>query len=241
MDHNQSSWHPPPPAPSLGEELHLWLYDLDRHHGDFALLSAAERSRAARLVQTRARAQYVAAQALLRATLSHYLGEPPEQLSFQRGPHGKPFLDPVQGKDLRFNLSHSGTWLLLAVARSREVGVDLEVHRPVQELALARRFFCAGEVERLQQIDDAAHRRTRFFDLWTAKEALVKAIGTGLARTLNRYELRLEQDRVHWRDHAGEYADHQWHLQCLPAPPGCSATLAAEGTAPTVRLYRPGA
>lgn len=240
MEHNQSPWQPPPARPALDDELQVWLYDLERcGPQDPALLSAREQDRARRLVQSRARRQYVAAQVLLRRLLGEYLEIDPGAVVFERGPQGKPFLANHHGAELHFNLSHSGNWLLVALVRGREVGVDLEVHRSIDTLALAERFFCAGETRQLNSLPDPARQRRHFFDLWTAKEALVKAMGTGIAGTLNRFELSLEPSGIQWRDHTGQHAADQWCLLSLPAPDGCSAALAVERQLPTVRYFQP--
>jgi 4'-phosphopantetheinyl transferase len=66
-----------------------------------------------------------------------------------------------------------------------DVGVDVErVDRRVDEADIAGRFFAARESSALARLDGAA-RRERFFDLWTLKEALVKALGVGLAQRLD--------------------------------------------------------
>jgi 4'-phosphopantetheinyl transferase len=114
--------------------------------------------------------------------LARYAGCGEHELGLAVGPHGKPTL-PDAG--LRFNLSHSGAHTLLALARGAEVGVDLEHPRRVQRRgALLQRCFTAGEQARLAGSDD-----TRLLRYWAAKEALVKAIGRGIAYGLNRIEI----------------------------------------------------
>lgn len=98
------------------------------------------------------------------------------------GPHGKPFLD---GHRLKFNLSHSGDWTLLALGYGSELGVDLEHQRRVRRrTALLERSFTAGERARLDGAGDAGLLR-----YWAAKEALVKAIGRGIAYGLQQIEI----------------------------------------------------
>jgi phosphopantetheinyl transferase len=88
----------------------------------------------------------------LREILGRYLGLPANELRFERSRHGKPRL-ASPGDDLAFNLSHSSSLALVAVAR-REVGVDVERFR--------------------------AKRPIGFYRRWADREARVKCLGTGL-------------------------------------------------------------
>jgi 4'-phosphopantetheinyl transferase len=121
------------------------------------LLCAQELARAARILPDRRRIRWTRSRGILRALLGRYLDCDPRTLRFVPGPHGKPALHREQGQwttDLRFNLSHSGEILLLAVTAGREVGVDVECARPRHTPELLR--------------------------AWTLREAAVKCLGTGL-------------------------------------------------------------
>lgn len=193
-------------------------------------LSADERRRAASFLFPRHRRAFVRARASLRAILARYLGEGPEHLGFVLGPHGKPELaDPKSA--LRFNLSHSGGLALLAVSRAREVGVDVEALRPVPDAeAIAERFFSPAESAALRLLP-TEQRLLAFFRCWTSKEAYLKAIGDGLAKPLDGFDvavdpgaparlLRVACDREEAR---------RWSLLALDAGPGYVATLSAAG------------
>jgi 4'-phosphopantetheinyl transferase len=114
--------------------------------------------------------------------VARYAALAPETLQPSVGPHGKPFLDD---HGLRFNLSHSGDWTVLALGWRTELGVDLEHQRRVRRRsALLERSFTAGERSRLAGAGDAGLLR-----YWAAKEALVKAIGRGIAYGLQQIEI----------------------------------------------------
>ncbi|HUP42520.1 MAG TPA: 4'-phosphopantetheinyl transferase, partial [Thermoanaerobaculia bacterium] len=138
----------PSVAPAAGE-LQLWLADLDRPPVPLdrlaATLDPAERERAARFHFEVHRRRFTAGRGLLRRLLGELLGVAPEALVFAYGEKGKPRL--VAGAaELRFNLSHSANGALLAVARGRELGVDLEAIRPMDDAeALVERFFHPAE------------------------------------------------------------------------------------------------
>jgi len=108
--------------------------------------------------------------------LAESLGRAPEQLVIEIDPAGKPRL--ADGA-IRFNVSHSGRFGLVGISREREVGVDVEVIRPVPELdALVNEQFT--NTERAEWVAAApANRDRRFLETWTRKEACAKAMGTG--------------------------------------------------------------
>ena len=88
-----------------------------------------------------------------------------------------------------FNLSHSGCWALCAAASTQAVGVDVEQVRPdVEALDIAGRVFSPAEINALQALSGEARTRA-FFQCWTQKEALVKALGKGLSASLGRFSV----------------------------------------------------
>lgn len=96
-------------------------------------------------------------------------------VSVWRNPLGR----PVAGSPVDLSLSHGGGWVAAAASRQGRVGVDVEASRPVSP-ALARRCLSAAEVVWLERASGDGERQDRFAQLWTAKEAYLKAIGTGL-------------------------------------------------------------
>lgn len=100
--------------------------------------------------------------------------------------HGKPFLR--DRPELFFNLSHSGGYALCALS-DREVGADVERIRPVRD-SLIRRVCTDPELALLPQDPEA--RRSRFFQLWTAKESFLKLSGDGLSLDPKSVEIQLD-------------------------------------------------
>lgn len=178
-----------------GGTIDLWSASLEpparlRAHLE-GYLSVDERERAARFVFSRDRGRFVAGRAFLRLLLAQYLGTDAGSLRFRYGPHGKPFLaDDRNG--LAFNLAHTGDLAVCALARDVDVGVDVERVRQIPDAdGVARSFFSRRETADLASVPQAARPRA-FFDAWTRKEAFLKALGDGLARPLDSFDVTLK-------------------------------------------------
>lgn len=184
----EETHHPPP---LFGDETHVWraVLDLSSDPIDDALvlLSADERRRAGRFRFAVHRDRFIASRAFLRKLLGAYLDIPPASISLSYSITGRPRLaSPAPGGEpaIEFNLSHSGDWTLLAVARGRAVGIDLErMRRGIPHQRIAARFFTRSEAASLRDVP-AAVRPGAFFTCWTRKEAYLKATGSGLGRGL---------------------------------------------------------
>ena len=160
----------------------------------FAMLSASERERAARFVFQIHRRRFVAARASLRHVLGLCLDRDPAGLLFDYTDRGRPSLRLASHPDLDFNMAHCGDLALLAFS-NRRVGIDVERLREMPNaLAIARRFFSPREVAALRHLAEDA-RRDGFFNAWTRKEALIKAVGAGLA-ALEETEVSLAPDEI---------------------------------------------
>ena len=123
-----------------------------------------------------------------RKILSQRISIPTQAIHFKKTLKGKPYLenDPI-----RFNISHSGDWVVLAVA-DIDVGIDVETLRDVN-YRVATRFFSKDEntlLEKLQGKDKA----NLFFDFWTLKESYLKLLGTGLTKSLSSFTIVKKED-----------------------------------------------
>lgn len=191
------------------------------------------------------RIAYAAAQRrepLLRL-LAAYLDVPVSTIELREGDHGKPSLQApfAQGSTLQFNWSHSGNYALIALARGVALGVDIErIGKPARALDVARRFFAPGESTALAAVDASA-RKPAFTGLWCAKEAVLKAAGTGLSFGL---------ERVVFTHHGGANwtladldpalgAPATWHVPGFAAAPGYRGALAWRGVPRSVLAFEP--
>lgn len=125
---------------------------------------------------------YLVSHALLRCVLSRYADIPPHEWRFVRGAHGKPALARQHALRLEFNLSHTKGHAAVGVTGLGPIGVDIEVGKPDETmLALARRFFAPEEVAALDRLPPDAAAAAQALELWTLKEAFMKAVGLGFA------------------------------------------------------------
>jgi 4'-phosphopantetheinyl transferase len=231
-------WEPAPRQPSLGAgEVLVFRLRLAAALADEAVLSQEERARAARFRFERDRARFVATRAALRQLLAAHLGQAPAALTFAAGPQGKPRLAGLAGERLRFNVSHSGDVALLALALDGEVGADVEQHRPETDVdALAPTVFTARELSAYRDLD-ARVRRAAFFGLWAGKEAVLKALGSGLSVSPRRVELLPVPWRAPCRLRVEGVAGATYEVCPIDAGPDLSGAVACAAEAPALRLY----
>jgi 4'-phosphopantetheinyl transferase len=230
----------------LGEgEVRVWLAvpeaveDLRLLASYEALLSPEERDRAARFRFERHRRRFVVTHALVRESLSRCAPVAREAWSFRAGKRGKPEVaGPASGLGLRFNLSHTDGLAACAVARSCDVGVDVEAGARVRRhLEVAERFFSPREVAALRALP-APEREGRFLDTWTLKEAYLKARGLGLAIPLDAFTFLVDGPRPRLeleRDLRDDPAVWQFEL-LRPAPEHRLALALRRGPRPDLRV-----
>ena len=154
------------------------------------LLSQPERTRYRRFLVEDARRQFLLARGALRLLLSQRLNRVPATISLASQAYGKPYaiVDGVPAP-VSFNISHSGNDGLIALTGSGSVGIDLEHRRPQVDLdGVAARVFGAGEQAVLSGLT-GRNKLDLFYRLWTSKEALIKARGTGFSYDPARFEV----------------------------------------------------
>jgi 4'-phosphopantetheinyl transferase len=224
-----------PPALTAGA-VHVWRLRLDLAPAQIAslrrVLNDAERFRADRFHAERHRHRFIACRAQVRKLLAGYLNESPERINFVHGPHGKPALsDSYRVSGIHFNVSNSHDMALCAVALQCELGVDVEYLREGRDHeGLAARFFAPPEIEALGRLP-ADRRTAAFFNCWTRKEAVLKAVGIGIAFPLDRLVVTLvPNDRARVLAFDGTpAAAANWWLEHLEPAPGYVGAVAAEG------------
>lgn len=222
-------------APPLGpDEVQVWCLRTDRPSGrldDLAgLLDDEDRERIARLVFPADRVLHQAAHGLLRLALSAATGRPPQAWRFRREKHAKPTLVPgLEGP--AFNLTHTPGFAACALSWRGAVGIDAEHDRAgTAPLEVAPSVFTAAEQEVLAALSGRRQAQA-FFDLWTLKEAVMKATGLGFALDPRGLDARLSPPLV-----TGAALSGDWAFATLQPSRAHRLSVALSGNAAAGRL-----
>jgi 4'-phosphopantetheinyl transferase len=210
----------------IGNDVYVWRVESMRPDANpdelKDLLAEDEMNRALQFKFAHDSRRYIVARAALRHILSTILDTEPASLQFSTGPYGKPQL--MKG-NLQFNVSHSGVIALIAVARERELGIDIEEMRHLDDAVLiAKRFFAPEEAQQIAAMTDSAMIMRAFFECWTRKEAFIKATGEGLSRPLDAFHVTFFPDQIVELRIRSE-ASVQWSLVDVNPGPGYRAAL----------------
>ena len=148
------------------------------------------RRRAAAAFAPRARREFVLCRAALRINLAERLGCSWGRLSFGFLEHGKPYVRlSDRSVDISFNVSHSGGHGLIAITNEASVGVDVEERAPQRDLDGIGSLVYGPEERRLLGTASGCTKVQIFYRLWSMKEALIKAIGTGFSLNPSGFEV----------------------------------------------------
>ena len=156
-------------------------------------LDQDEQQRAEKFTLQVIRDRFVATRGLLRTILAAYLNTDPTGLQFAIGEYGKPTLFDHQ---LYFNLSHTADSLAIVTSNLEHIGIDIEQIKPRDSLyQLAERCFSATELAAWRLLPKTQQQRA-FYQLWTQKEAFVKAVGRGIALGLDQCEINISTTQL---------------------------------------------
>jgi 4'-phosphopantetheinyl transferase len=217
-----------------GGEVRVWWVDVTAIDiGALeSLLSADERERAARLPIEAARKRFVVARGYARSLLGRMLERDPAALQFDcrcaacgGTDHGKPYV--ADTPDVDFNVSHSADLVLVAAARGRAVGVDVEHRRERTNVELVAQALSPSERAALVSLPPE-RRREAFFSTWTRKEAYLKGRGLGLAGGIDGWSVTPDGS-VAPEGKGFQTGDARWRIESLDVREGYAAAVAAEG------------
>jgi len=214
------------------QDVHVWCANLKVSASELLrlseLLSSDEKEKADCFRFRDDRDRYIAGRGTLRSILGNYLDTLPQDIRFSYSGTGKPSL-ANSSAHIMFNASHSASLFLIALSIDRKVGVDVEQIRhdfPFEEIA--PRVFSCNELSKLHPLA-AESRITAFFDLWTRKEALLKASGHGFSAPVDEIDVL----SYRWGGLI-PFAGLEWFVRPLVPIPGFRAAIAVEG--PECRL-----
>lgn len=217
------------------DEIHVWSvggYARDVcDPNSLPILASGERARASQFKAEVDRARFIERRVALRMILAEYLAVAPQHITFSVNRFGKPsVVAPKTADALSFNTTHSEGLALIAVGRSTQIGIDVErLRSDVEYEAIAARFFASNEAAALAALPPR-DRIEGFFNAWTRKEAVVKALGRGLSIQLDSFEVSLRpgDPPVALRWNIPDTAPEAWRMHHLEPAPGYVGALVVD-------------
>ncbi len=210
----------------------VWRVNLDRAtEPNREILSNDEMLRADGFVHDRDRNRFIVARSALRKILGRELGIAPTTVRFCYGQHGKPRLENLPEQPA-FNLSRSDGQALIAVGGGYPLGIDIELCKPIAELsAIASSHFTEAERLLIEGADSEMLGLAAFYRIWNRKEAVLKALGTGLSLQPKQVSV-VSRNGTPQVQIAGESCNTGWWLADLQVGEPYCAALAVKGDPP---------
>ena len=236
---------------------HVWFVFQDQARdaalldGYRQLLTERERVGELRFRFPEDRHRYLLTRALVRTVLSLYAPIGPIEWSFSVNAHGRPEIanEAATVDGLSFNVSHTRGLVMMGVSRHGPVGVDTEhISETPASMELAAHFCSSGEIVQLRGETDDSRRSQRLLEIWTLKEAYVKARGVGLSMPLDQISFSLpgsrgidvafsggiNDDRDNWAFWMLRPSPNHQAAVCVARPRGTTFALEARGALPLV-------
>lgn len=211
-------------------EVHIWSASFSEAENDAAyflsLLSKDERERAKAFRFSKDKTRFIISRGILRSLLAKYLGEMPHNLEILYGLWGKPCLPP--DKSLHFNLSHSENYVLYALTRNYEVGIDLEyINKDIDFEDIVKNIFSTSELKYWVELNPK-EKLYFFFRFWVCKEAFLKATGKGWLETERKMIFKKSNifGKNSRESNLKERAMYPYFFECIP---GYASALFVEG------------
>ena len=217
-------------------EIHIWSTDLtitpEQEREQLQLLSSDESERAHRFHFAIHRQRFIAARSRLRQILSFYLEMAPQAFSFSYTEHHKPHLLLPLHSRLHFNVAHSDNMAVYAFTFDYAVGIDIEKTRTDYKATMAKRFFSPREYQDLMNLPEQ-EQLIGFYRLWSRKEAIIKAIGKGLAMPLSTFSVSVEN-----KAETIMIENEAWSLLPLTIHPDYQSALASNQVIQTLSYWQ---
>jgi 4'-phosphopantetheinyl transferase len=231
----EETWRRPLVAPPLRQdEVHIWRASFDtlipllpQLH---VLLSDDEQQRARQFHCESDGRRFAAARGMLRRVLGVYLKMRPQCIGLDYTDRGKPSVcTDDNGDNIRFNLSHSGQWVVCACVQHREVGIDIEEIRTDIDKDGIAAFILSEEDKYAFDRLPIRDKTSILFDAWTQKEAYAKAIGAGIFTPFTGIASVFHlAGNASSRNVIGPERGARWHMHRLNVASGYAASLVVE-------------
>ncbi len=166
------------------------------------------------------RRRFALCRAALRSILCLRIGCSNDDLKFGATDHDKPYAlvrnEPIE---FGFNVSHSGNHGLIAVGETPALGVDIEFRRCHRNLdLLVSTVLSHAEKAQIASVKDLGDKNSLFFDFWTVKEAVLKAVGLGMSGpepTEIEVPREMREGRPSCVTQFRQISEHNWRLMNL--------------------------
>ncbi|TAK15092.1 MAG: 4'-phosphopantetheinyl transferase superfamily protein [Acidobacteria bacterium] len=204
-------------------------------------LQPEEVERADKYKDMEARASFLIGRGMARAMLAEATGVAPGDWRFSEGPHGRPEIASPD-TPYRFNLAHSHGVIACALAKSRDIGVDVEfLDRPDSSHDVAARACSPDELADIASAPEDG-RKERFLVYWTLKEAYLKARGLGISVHLGDVAFLIKDGEPAFAPRGSlAGADTRWHFRLAQPGPRHLVAVAVDtrnGATPNIRFQR---
>ena len=221
-------------------EVHVWYFSVDdfSHGIDIyrRFLSMEEIGKSNKFKFEKDRILNTLTRSSLRILSGLYLDSEPNAIEFKYGDFGKPAYNfPT---DVKFNVSHSGKFIVLAFVKDSEIGVDVEkIKTDFNVLKIAENFFSTSEIELLHNVEpDNLYKA--FYRCWTRKESFIKAKGSGLSFPLTSFTVSVNHKepkllRTEWNPLEKE----QWNLFSFDPASGYVGALSVAKKIQSVKYF----
>lgn len=160
-----------------------------------SLLSKEKQIRVEKFVREKDKCQCILGELLLRYSLWNFYDYKFKNIEFSYNEFGKPRLRYIDNRNIHFNISHSGNWIVCGIY-NQPVGIDVECIDNNNNISgIVQRFFTDVENYYIQM--QIPNRQTEaFFKLWTLKESYIKCVGKGLSIPLNSFSINIIGDEI---------------------------------------------
>lgn len=222
--------------------VHIW-YIRDQALSDqnllriyHSILSHEESAQYNRFVFEKHKHQYLVTRAALKYILSLYSPEvSSEKWEFSKNQYGKPaIISELNPMRLEFNISHTENFITIAINKAKSIGIDTEVIQVERfNMDIVDNFFSPIEIQQLKSLAEN-QRPYRFYDLWTLKEAYIKACGKGLSIPLDQFSFDIsDEGAITFSRHSNSNQPKaEWCFYQMDIDKNYKTSIAVEGDAP---------
>ena len=204
-------------------------------------LSKDELNRAEKFHHKKDELCYITARGALKQILSNYINIPTNDISFSYNEFGKPYLSKkINSLDIQFNISHSNNFIIFAFTLNHTIGVDIEKIHPKKDISgIAKLVFSIAEYNQWLQCPPE-NKLNLFYQLWTYKEAIIKAIGKGFSYNTKSFTIEtLEKDiKIIFHDKKGFKIPEVWTIKSIPLEDTYYAAFATTQEISQIKYYR---